>query len=103
MYITSAWIIIFFPLYELYKIIRISVICCSTRACSECAMIRPPQHDLAVFAYSMPILSLLMFIYTRFFSLEVQWEGNYGGVSLCCFKFLSVESGETSVAVVSCT
>ena len=41
MHITSVWIFIIFPSKELYKIVRISVICCSPRACSKCAMIRP--------------------------------------------------------------
>ena len=37
--IASVWIIIIFPSYELYKIVRISVICFSTRVCSKSAMI----------------------------------------------------------------
>ena len=31
----------FFVQCELYKIVRVSVICCSKRACSKCAMMRP--------------------------------------------------------------
>ena len=64
-------LLLFFPSYELYKIVRISVICCSSRACSECAMIRPRQHDLAVLASSTLILNSLVFIYAIFSGLKV--------------------------------
>ena len=63
--------IIIFPSYEFHKIVRISVICCSSRACSKCAMIRPREHGLAVSASSMLILNLLVFIYAIFSGLEV--------------------------------
>ena len=103
MHISSVWIfIIIFPSYELYKIVRISVICCLPRSCPECAMIRPRQHGLAVLVSSTPVPSLLVFIIAIFFGLKVhmprtcskQWKGNHSGVSLRCFAFVSVESGE---------
>ena len=40
---------------------------------------------------------LLYFLVQKFICLEPaksQWKGNYGGVSLCCFNFLSLEFGE---------
>ena len=81
-HITNVWIsIIIFPLYKLYKIVGISVICYSSRACSKCAIIRPRQHCLAVLASSTPILSLLVFIYATFSGLEVHTPRtcpNYG-------------------------
>ena len=43
-------------------------------------MIRPQQHGLAVLVSS--------------WKENYGGEGNYGGVSLCCFKFLSLEFGE---------
>ena len=83
--------------------VRVSVICCSPGARSNCAMIRPRQYGLAVLVSSTPILSLLVFIIAIFFGLEVhmpgtcpqsQWKGIYGGVSLRSCNFLSVEFGE---------
>ena len=69
---------------------------------SYAPLIRPRQHSLAVLASSTSILSLLVFIYAIFCYLEVHMprtcpkpmKGNYGGISLCCFKFLFVEFGE---------
>ena len=73
--ITSASIFtIIIPSYALYRIIRISVIFCSTRACSKCAMIRPLKHDLAVLASTTPILSLLVFIIAIFSGIEVHMQ-----------------------------
>ena len=63
--------IIIFPSHELYKVVRISVICCLPRACSDCAMIRPREHGLAVLVSSTPVLSLLVFIIVIIFGLEV--------------------------------
>ena len=69
MYITSVWIFIF-PSYQLYKIVRISVICCSPRAGSKYAIIRPQQHGFSVLTSSMPILSLLVFNVAIFWSVS---------------------------------
>ena len=56
--------IIIFLSYELYKIVRTSVICCFSRARSI--------NGAAVLASSTPILSLLVFIIAIFFGLEIQ-------------------------------
>ena len=69
-------ILLFVRLYEVYKTVRSSVIYRLPRPRSDCAMIRPQQHGLAVLVSSTPILSLQVFIIAIFFGLEVYMSRN---------------------------